>query len=114
MEKENILMKGAFIDSLKRNNKQIREDRATAITEDAQLIYRRKIEDLEMSIKKMKRDQENMLDMSPTDAHSLIVASDFNAVDYVTKDIDLGVRIRNAEITLEIAMKRYNYLFGGF
>ncbi len=32
---------GAFIDSLKRNNKQIRDDRATAIAEDAQIMYRR-------------------------------------------------------------------------
>jgi hypothetical protein len=104
---------GAFISSLKRNNKEIREDRAAAIAEDAQLVYKRKIEDLEISIRKMQREQENMLDLSPTSAHSLILASDFNCDDYVAKDIELGIKIRQAEITLEIAKQRYNYLFGG-
>lgn len=103
---------GAFFESLKRNNKQIRDDRAVAIVEDTQLIYKRKIEDLETSIKRMKREQENMLDLSPTNAQSLILASDFDAASYATKDIDLGVKIRNAEITLEISKKRYTYLFG--
>jgi hypothetical protein len=104
---------GAFFGSLKRNNKQIRDDRAIAIAEDTQLVYKRKIEDLDLSIKKMKREQENMLDLSPTNAQSLILASDFDSAIYTEKDIDLGVKIRNAEITLEIAKKRYDYLFGG-
>lgn len=105
--------RGAFIDSLKRNNKQIRDDRATAIAEDTQLVYKREIEDLEISIRKMKREQENMLDLSPTDARSLVLASDFDSKDYVGRDLDLGVKIRNAEIKLEIAKNRYAYLFGG-
>ena len=103
---------GAFIASLKRNNSKIREDRAIAIAESAEMIYKRTVEDLEMSIKGMKRDRENMLDMSPTDAQSLVMASDFDAVDFTKKDIDLGVKIRNAEITLEIAKDRYAILFG--
>lgn len=108
MEKE-----GAFISSLKRNNKQIRDDRAIAIAEDAQMIYKRQIEDQEHEIKKMKRDRENMMDLSPDSAMSLKLASDFNAVEYVSKDIELGVKIRNAEIKLEISRKQYEYLFGG-
>jgi hypothetical protein len=108
---EEQVISGAFISSLKRNNKQIRDDRAASISEDTQLIYKRKIEDLELSIKKMKREQENMLDLSPTNAQSLILASDFKSDEYVEKDIELGVKIRNVEIQLEIAKKRYNYLF---
>lgn len=104
---------GAFLASVKRNNKQIRDDRAAAIVEDTQLVFKRKIEDLELSIKKMKREQENMIDLSPTNAQSLILASDFDSEKYITKEIDLGVKIRNVEITLEIAKVRYNYLFGG-
>lgn len=104
---------GMFIYSLKRNNKQIREDRARAIMEDTQLVYKRQIEDLELSLRKMKREQENMLDLSPTTAQSLVLASDFDHVSYVAKDIELGVKIRNIEITLEIAIRRYQYLFGG-
>ena len=59
----------------------------------------------------MKREQENMLDMSPKDANSLILASDFDSNSYTQKDIDLGVKIRNAEITLGIAKERFGYLF---
>ena len=103
---------GAFLASLKRNNKQIRDDRATAIAEDAQVLYRRTVEDLEIKINRMKRDRENMLDLSPTHADSLMIASDFNAEAYVAKDVELGVSIRNAEIKLEIAKKQYNHLFG--
>lgn len=112
-EKTNTETQGAFFSSLKRNNKQIRDDRATAIAEDTQLVYKREIEDIELNIKKMKREQENMLDLSPTNAQSLILASDFDSNVYTKKDIDLGVKIRNAEITLDIAKKRYSYLFGG-
>lgn len=103
---------GAFVSSLKRNNKQIRDDRAKAICEDTEVLYKRQVEDLELAIKKMKREQENMLDLSPTNSQSLVLASDFNSTEYVTKDLELGVKIRNAEIKLEIAKQRYNYLFG--
>lgn len=104
---------GAFIASLKRNNKQIKDDRASAIAEDAQLIYKRTIEDLGVSIKKMKREQDNMLDLSPKDAQSLILASDFDSKTYVDKDVALGFKIINDEKKLEVAQKRYEYLFGG-
>ncbi len=104
---------GAFVSSLKRNNREIRDDRATAIAEDTELVYKRKIEDLEIKIKKMRREQEYMLDLSPTTTQSLILASDFNCEEYVEKDIDLGIKIRNTEITLDIARQRYDYLFGG-
>ena len=112
-EREDNGLSGAFINSLKRNNREIRDDRATAIAEDTQLVYKRRIEDLEISIKKMQREQEYMLDLSPTSTQSLILASDFNCEEYVAKDVDLGIKIRNTEITLEIARQRYEYLFGG-
>lgn len=110
---EELEMPGAFFGSLKRNNKQIRDDRATAISEDTQLIYKRQIEDIELNLKKMKREQENMLDLSPTTATSLVLASDFDSSAYVEKDLSLGVNIRNMEIKLEIAKARYTHLFGG-
>lgn len=81
--------------------------------EDAQLIYKRVIEDLEVGIKRMERDQENMLDLSPENATSLKLASDFNAQEYADKDLDLAMKIRNSKIKLKIAKKRYGYLFEG-
>ena len=107
-----VQQKGAFVESLYRNNAKIRRDRADAIVEDAQLIYKREIEDMEVSIKKMEREQENMLDLSPTNAMNLTLASDFSSKDYVTKDADLAVKIWNAGRKLELMKKRYNYLFG--
>lgn len=104
-------MKGAFVGSLVRNNKKIREDRAIMITESAEMIYKRKVEDTALQIKQLKRDREAMLDLSPTDAQSLVLASDFDAQKFVEKDIQLGISIRNLEITLEIAKGRYNHLF---
>ena len=104
---------GTFVASLKRSNSKIKDDRATAIAETTELKYRRAVEDIDIKIKDMKRDRENMLDLSPTTTDSLIMASDFNAEQFIQKDIDLGVKIRNAEITLEIAKKQYEYLFVG-
>jgi len=103
---------GAFLESLKRNNAKIREDRAAAIVEDAELIYKREVEDLALQLKRLKREQESMLDLSPTDADSLVLASDFDAKDYVARDIDLAVKIRNLEIKRDLAAARYAYLFG--
>jgi len=102
---------GAFLASLKRNNKQIRDDRATSISEDTQLMYQRSVEDLTVSIRKMRRERENMLDLSPTDAQSLTLASDFDCEAFVKKDVELGVKIRNAEIKLEIAQSQFEHLF---
>lgn len=102
---------GAFGASLKRNNRQIRDDRAQAIVEDAELEYKRAIEDLQKKIRTMKREQEYMLDLSPANAQSLTLASDFDAKDYVQKDQDLALKIRNTEIVLELAEARYAYLF---
>lgn len=103
---------GAFLESLKRNNKQIREDRATEISEDAEMTYKRKIEDMERNINRMERDRRNMLDMSPDNAQSLKLATDFNAQEFTDKDIELGKKIRNEKIALNIAKKGYNHLFG--
>lgn len=113
MEDVNLEGAGAFIDSLKRNNKKIRDDRATSIAEDTELVYKRQIEDLQVSIRKMQREQENMLDLSPTHADSLVLASDFDSDAYAKKDVELGVKIRNCTIKLEIAQTRYDFLFGG-
>ena len=106
-------LKGAFVGSLVRNNKKIREDRAIAIAEEADMKYKRKVEDLQIKIKQMKRERDNMLDMSPTSADSLVMASDFDGDQFVSKDLKLGVDIRNLEIQLQVAEERYAFLFEG-
>ncbi len=107
-----VEFKGKFFESLNRNNRTIKKDRAISITEDAQQLYQRTIEDMERAIKKMGRERANMLDLNPTDANSLVVASDFDAAKFVEKDLDLGVKIRNVKIRLEIAKESFANLFG--
>ena len=104
---------GAFVASLKRTNKQIKDDRAVAISEDAQMTMRRTVEDLEMDLKRLHRDRENMLDMSPENTHSLILGKNFDAAGFVARELEIGLQIRETEIKLEIVGGRYNYLFGG-
>lgn len=106
------ITEGAFIESLKRNNKRIREDRAAAISEDVHLLYNRVIEDLILELRNLIRDRDNMLDLSPTDATSLVLASDFDSKAFVEKDLEIGVKIRNLQIKIDIAKKRFAHLFG--
>lgn len=103
---------GAFVASLKRNNKQIRADRAESIEEDAHMAYRRQVEDLERDITRLKRTQDNMLDMSPENAQSLMLGKDFDATSFIAQDAKLGLDIRNKTIELEIAQQRFTHLFG--
>lgn len=110
-EKIDTNLTGAFFDSLNRNNKKIKRDRAIAITEDAQLLYKREIEDMEMQLKRLIRERDNMLDLSPTTADSLVLASDFDGKNFVSKDLQIGLNIRNLEIKLDIGKRRYNLLF---
>jgi len=111
MEKTILDGNGKFVESLKRNFKQIKDDRAVAITEDTELFFKRMVEDLEVDIKKLKRERDTLFDISPSTAGTMITPSDFPAKDFVEKDLKLGIDIRNLEIKLEIAKKRYNYLF---
>lgn len=104
-------LKPRFIESLQRNNDQIREDRARIIREDAELIYRRRVEDIELKIKRLEREQEGLTDVSPLDKNSLTFA-DFQPEAFVQKDIELSLIIRNLNIQLELTRNRFEYLFG--
>ncbi|MDR6921384.1 MULTISPECIES: hypothetical protein [Chryseobacterium] len=104
-------LKSRFIESLQRNNDQIRKDRAHTIGEDSELIYRRTVEDIELRIKRMEREQEGLIDISPLDRNSLTFA-DFHPEEFVQKDMELSLIIRNLNIQLEVTKKRFEYLFG--
>ena len=75
------------------------------------MLYKRTVEDIELQIKKLKREREAMLDLSPTNADSLILATDFDSKKFVDKDLEIGIQLRNLEIKLEVAKARYKYLF---
>jgi hypothetical protein len=103
---------GLFIQILTRNNKQIREDRAKDLLADAQMFYKRDIDDIEMSIRKTTSLRDSLLDLSPADTVSLKLASNFDAKDFCTRDLEYGVKLRQLTIELELAKARYKQLFG--
>lgn len=105
-------MKGAFVESLTRGSKKIKADRAIVIAESAQLKYKRSIEDMQMDVKTLQRERDNMLDLSPSTSDSLELAKNFDADSFVKKDQAIGLRIREVKICLEEAIERYEVLFG--
>lgn len=113
MDNELTNMKGALADSLRRGNKAIRTERALAIAESTEMVYSRKVQDIEMKLKRMRREQDSQLDLSPDNTMSLILAKDFDETAFIENDLDYAVKIREEEIRLDLAKKRYAYLFGG-
>lgn len=111
MELDDKIKGGAFLTSLKRTNKEIKNDRAASIGVDAELYYRRAVEDLELEIRRLEMTREGMLDLSPTNALTLMVANDFNAEKFFEEDQKIGIRLRDLNIRLELARARYDYLF---
>lgn len=103
---------GFLMASLRRSNKQIRQERGDAIYEDLQIVYKRKVEDLEVEVKRSIRKQENSFDFSPTNSQSLVMAKELESVDIYDEDIKTSLEIRNLKVKLNEAKKRYNYLFG--
>ncbi len=104
--------KGDFMASLVRSNKQIKEDRALSIAKSTETTYRRYIEDLQTDYDEIQRQRDNMLDLSPENAQSLKLASDFNAGLFMSQDEAFGLKLRDLEIKLEIMTRRYQKLFG--
>ena len=102
---------GAFHESLVRTNRQIKADRAAAISEDVETVYRRKVEDLGLKIKRMKQAQAASLDFSPDTAGSMKLQQ-IDAESFSDGDLKTCRDIRDFEITYELAKARYHYLFG--
>ena len=104
------LMSTKFGTVLTRSNKNIRDDRALNIAEDAELSYKRKVENLEKDLKVLFRQRIGMLDLSPGNTYSLKLES-FDPEMFVEKHTNLGLEIRNLEIKLEVAKAGYAELF---
>ena len=96
--------------------REIRKDRALGITEDTELEYKRTIEDLTRKVRGYNRQRENLLlDLAPANITSTrVVPADFAAKDFMEKDLAIGVNKRNDTIALELAVDRYEELFGPY
>lgn len=108
--------KGTFMTSLTQSFKNIRESKAASITEDVELSYKREIEDLCRKIRQCDRDREDILiNLAPANITSTsVVPSDFNSDEFLKRDLQIGINKRDALIRLEIAITRYEDLFGPY
>jgi hypothetical protein len=102
---------GELWSSLSRNIKQIKEGRALSILEDAELSYKRKIENMTQTLKRLHRNVEASLDMSPENVTTLKMV-DFDPEAFIESDANSAYEIRNISIQLNECKKRYNKLFG--
>jgi hypothetical protein len=101
---------GKFYQTLIRNNKDIKNDRALSIVEDAEIFYKREIEDVQAQLKKLRREMNNMIDLSPASKNDLSFSS-FDGKRFVAEHLAIGLQIRNLEIKLEILQTGYASLF---
>lgn len=103
---------GAIYQSLSRSNKQIKAERGDAIAEDLEMTFKREVEDIERLIKRKNREKINMIDFSPTNTQSLVMAKDLDADSVKEKILALGLETRNLNIKLENAKDEYEFMFG--
>lgn len=111
MIKYNIKNHDSFSSSKKRGNSKIRSDRISSRHDSSKLIYMREIKALEVLVKKLKRELEGVLSSSPAEGQDEAPAINFNSNAYVSKEIELGVKIKNSELKLENAKKRFHFLY---
>lgn len=104
-------MQGKFFRNLTKTNQKIREGRAASIAEDLHMQYKREIENMELDLKRYQRDLSDMLDLHPDSAFGLKVATDFKADEFVTKRLELVVKIRNLKIRHSLAQQDFDLLF---
>ena len=103
---------GFVHESLQRNNKQIRSDRAASLAEDLEIGAKRQCEDLGRELRKLKRKREAMYDFSPSNAQSLVLAAEVDGEDIADKDMAISLKIRDLQIKFDIACERYKENYG--
>lgn len=108
----NLKEQGAFGASLARNASKIKEDRAIAILRNGEKYFRRKVEDITDRISNLETERDSLLDMSPNDINSLVMATDFKAEEFYETEKRLTLQIREARVELEEMQTRYKHLFG--
>jgi len=105
-------IKGALGASLARNGSKIRADRAGQIADDARIEFRRKIEDLDRDIRRLRREKESLLDMSPDNEFSIISAKKFDVDEFINQTVSIKKNIHNKQILFDLLVEEYEFLFG--
>ncbi|MBR0116676.1 MAG: hypothetical protein IKH02_04160 [Prevotella sp.] len=101
--------------TLKQTYKQIKESRIEAMLEDAEMKYRREIEDVCAKIRQCDRDMEDtILDMLPSNAGQGINPSAFDADRLKNTRISTLIIRRENSVKLGILVNDYETLFGHY
>lgn len=101
--------------TLKQTYKQIKESRIEAMLEDAEIKYRREIEDVCANIRRCDRDMEDaILDILPSNAGQSINPSAFDAERLKNTRISTLIIRRENSVKLGILINDYETLFGKY
>ena len=93
------------------NEEPTGSERATVASESAELLYKREMQNLEHLIRLLKRERNNMANRPLTDKQTSEITLAIDSGAYVSKEIEIGVKIRDLEKKLETARKRFQFLF---
>ena len=110
MAEEQEEVRGALYASLARSNKQIREERGTDLVEELRVSYERRVQDLEMDISKILRNQKRNFDFGGTSTTSLVV-KDVNSKEIMDVDLAIELELHNLNVKLGHVKRRLKYLF---
>ena len=101
--------------TLKQTYKQIKESRIEAMLEDAELKYRRDIEDVCAKVRQCERDMEDaILDILPSNAGQGINPNAFDADRLKNTRISTLITKREQSVRLGILVNDYETLFGEY
>jgi hypothetical protein len=87
-------------------------EKATSASSDAKSVYRREIQNLDRLIRQLKTEQEYIAGLPVTDKETSEITDAIDSGTYVSKEIEIGVKIKNLEKKVESAKKRYQFLYG--
>lgn len=105
--------KAEFSNILKQSFKDIRSSRADSIIDDAKSSYQDHIRSLLRQLRSTGREKEDILmDLLPNNTTSTVIGSNFDPNKFVIRDFELAIETRELKIQLEVAIQRYEILFG--
>jgi hypothetical protein len=106
---------GRFLQNLTKSFGETKRTYAESLNEDFEIMYKRNIEDLCKKIRQCDRDREQqILSLLPTTAGTMKTHSEMNVEEFMKTDINIGLIKRNTIIELEIALERYQFMFGEY
>ena len=114
MFRRNSQKQGANIAFTMGNGKHTGRKKATVAPADAKALYKREILNLARCIRLLKTEQENMAGCPLTDAQTSEITDAIDSGAYVSKEIEMAVKIRDLEKKLDCAKKRFHFLFDDY